>query len=67
MLVKEGIKMNNQKCKHCYYGDVCPSVEACDSFVSVTDEADDVEINEIIERNRKDFYTEWNTYIKEWT
>lgn len=58
--------MNSKKCKDCYYGNVCPRVAVCSEFTPITNEAEDMIIDEIIEKNRKIYHTEWNTYINEW-
>lgn len=55
--------LNCKKCKDCYYGSICPSAEACEDFTPITEEAEDEAIEEIIERGREEFRTDWNTYI----
>ena len=57
--------MINQRCKDCYYGNVCPDSVVCDNFIPVTDEAEDIMLGEIIERGREEFHADWNTYISE--
>ena len=55
--------MSCKRCNDCYYGTVCPSADACDDFIPITEHADDAVIDEIIERGREEFRADWYTYV----
>lgn len=54
-----------KKCSDCYYGDKCPSSSVCEFYTPVGEEAEDLEVEEFIEQQRKEFQEEWDEYIAE--
>lgn len=55
--------MENKKCADCYYSDICPHDNTCEYYTPVGENAIDTYIDEVIERRRMSFRTEWFEYI----
>lgn len=53
-------------CSNCYYYDVCNSSDLCDDYAPLGDAAEDYAIEELIEKCRQEFRTEWEQYISEY-
>lgn len=57
--------MNNRNCTTCLYDDICESKTVCKHYTPANDETDDIELEEYIENNRREFHDEWWRYIDE--
>lgn len=52
----------NRNCKNCLHGDVCPANTVCEYFAPL---ADNGNMDEYIENERRQFYKEWFRYTSE--
>ena len=50
-------------CNDCYYGGICCSDEQCEHFCPMTDDAELIYIESLIEQGRAEYYKEWLEYI----
>lgn len=57
--------MTTKQCNNCYYHDVCDGSELCDDYYPIGEEAEEADIEELIEKRREEFQEEWNEYISE--
>lgn len=57
--------MSNRYCVNCYYDDLCQSNEVCKDYTPVNEQAVDECIEDIIEKNKIAFRSEWFQYIEE--
>lgn len=55
--------MNKERCKSCFWGDKCCSVEDCKHYFPMED---DTAMELYIECRRQEFYDEWRRYTAEW-
>lgn len=53
--------MSNRSCQYCLFVEQCPSTRPCQHYSPVESEDDD----DLIERGRKQFASEWRSYVKE--
>ena len=53
--------MNNRSCQYCLFVEQCPSTRPCQHYSPIEPEDDD----DLIERGRKQFASEWRSYMKE--
>lgn len=53
--------MSNRSCQYCLFVEQCPSTRPCQHYSPVESEDD----NDLIERGRKQFASEWRSYMKE--
>lgn len=53
--------MSNRSCQYCLFVEQCPSTRPCQHYSPVESEDDD----DLIERGRKQFASEWRSYMKE--
>lgn len=57
--------MSNKRCKYCYYNDFCPEDEVCDNYALISDDMEDVFIDELIEQRREEFRRDFFEYIED--
>ena len=50
-------------CSDCYYYDLCDHEKVCEYYYPVGEDVTDAEIEDMIERNRVEFRSEWYEYI----
>lgn len=50
------------KCQNCYFEGMC-DLDECEGYYPI-DEFEDDDLDETIERNRKEYYDAWQEYIK---
>lgn len=44
---------------------MCDGSELCDDYYPIGEEAEEADIEELIEKRREEFQEEWNEYISE--
>ncbi len=57
--------MINEKCTACLFNDSCRTYKECNYYIPANDEAEEAEIDEYIEEERRKFREEWHEYINE--
>ncbi len=57
--------LDKKRCKDCYFYEQCHQTKACEYFTPMTDKAEDEAVDELIEKEREEFRSEWNQYIIE--
>ena len=50
------------KCQNCYFEGMC-DLDECEGYYPINEFEDD-DLDETIERNRKEYYDAWQEYIK---
>lgn len=57
--------MKRRSCNNCYFADQCRSKRICGGYTPLEDELDDLEIENMIDDERKRYRTEYAEYVSQ--